>query len=87
MITLKNICQYVQFLHSYSRKRDRPERMEQCMETYHPLQLDSLLQAYCFHVLKKKFKPLSQSQSLKFLAHLLNTESRKNIFYYHSLSD
>lgn len=31
------------------------------MEIYHPLQLDSFLQIYCFHVLKKKkiqtFKP------------------------------
>lgn len=29
MIYLKNICWYVQFLHSYSRKRDRAERMKQ----------------------------------------------------------
>lgn len=33
------------------------------METYHPLQMDSLLQTYCFHVFKKKrkkktFKPI-----------------------------
>lgn len=47
------------------------------METYHSLQLDSLLQTYCFHVLKKKFKPLSKPQSLNFLALLLNIESRR----------
>lgn len=47
------------------------------METYHSLQLDSLLQTYWFHVLKNKFKPLSQPQSLKFLELLLNIESRR----------
>lgn len=54
MIILTNICQYARFLSSYSRKRDRTERMNNGMETYHPLQLDILLQTYCFHVLKKK---------------------------------
>lgn len=72
MIILTNICQYARFLSSYSRKRDCTERMNNGMETYHPLQLDILLQTYCFHVLKKKFKSLSQPQAPKIFGTLIN---------------
>ena len=62
------------------------------MESHHPLQLDSLLQTYCFHVLKKKkIQIFKQPQSLKFLALLLSTKSRdekkKNCIIISSLSE
>jgi hypothetical protein len=80
LITLKNIYQYAQFLNSYSQKRDRTERIKQWYGNFPSspigLFIENLLLP-CVQGGKRKFKLLSQPQSLKFLALLLCIESRK----------
>lgn len=58
------------------------------METYHPLQLDSLLQTYCFHVLKKKknqtFKPTPIPKIFgTLIEHWIQRGKKKNFFFNH----
>lgn len=75
---LKNICQHTQFLSSYSRKRDRTERMEQWYGNLPSAPTGLFIADLLLPCVKKKkkFKPLSQPQSLKFLALFLSIESR-----------
>lgn len=78
LITLRNICRYAQFLSLYSQKRDRTERIKQWYGNL-PSSPTGLYCRLIASMCLKKGKPLSQPQSLKSLALLLSTESRRKI--------
>lgn len=88
MITLKIYVSTHSFWVLILGKETAQKGWNNGMETYHPLQLDSLLLTYCFHVLKKKkkiqtFKPTPIPKIFgALLKHWIQRKKKKpNIFF------